>query len=178
MQNKSALKRIGTILIDFIEIWIPVAVFVGLFLAFLINVIFRYLFNNPQNWTFEFSILSFVIVGLLGACAAYRTEDHVVFDLLYDHLGEKGRNILRMTGYITVIILFTVAMPATIRYVIRLPAKSSIMEIPLKYIFVSLPILYVSTILRSIHRLILDLKAFKNKTYLQTYNLEPKDRLI
>lgn len=178
MENKSSLKRIGTILIDFIEIWIPVAVFVGMFLAFLINVIFRYLFNNPQNWTFEFSILSFVIVGLLGACAAYRTEDHVVFDLLYDHLGEKGRNMLRIIGFVTIIILFTLAMPATLRYVTRLPAKSSIMEIPLKYIFVSLPILYVSTIIRSIYRLILDVKAFKNKTYVQTYNLEPKDRLL
>ena len=63
--------------IDFIEVYLPIAVFVALFLAFLTNVFFRYVVKNPQNWTFEFSVNAFVVVGLLGACAAYRKEDHV-----------------------------------------------------------------------------------------------------
>ena len=163
-------KRIARGLVDFIEIGLPEGVFVALFLAFLVNVIFRYVIRNPQNWTFEFSINAFVIVGLLGACAAYRTEDHVVFDLLYTNVGERGRNILRMLGYITVIVLFTVALPGTIRYLWRLRAVTSIMKIPTKIIFSSFPILLISTIARSAYRLVLDIKAFRNKTYEQTYN--------
>ena len=73
------IKKVARWLADFIEVYLPIAVFVMLFLAFLINVFFRYVVRNPQNWTFELSINAFMVVGLLGACAAYRKEDHVVF---------------------------------------------------------------------------------------------------
>jgi len=163
---------------DFIEVHLPVAVFVMLFLAFLMNVFFRYVLRNPQNWTFELSINAFVVVGLLGACAAYRTEDHVIFDLLYTRLNPKGQNILRIISYVIVIVFFTVALPASIRYLVKLRAVTSIMRIPLRLIFLSFPILLISTVLRSAYRLVLDIKAFRNKTYVQRYNTEQRDTSI
>jgi TRAP-type C4-dicarboxylate transport system permease small subunit len=174
LRMRTAARRFA----DFIEVQLPIAIFVMLFLAFLINVFFRYVVRNPQNWTFELSINAFVIVGLLGACAAYRTEDHVVFDLLYTRLKPKGQNILRMISYVIVIVFFLVALPGTIRYLVRLPAVTSIMKIPLRFVFTAFPILMISTILRSAYRLRLDIKAFRNKTYVQTYNTEEKDDLI
>jgi len=163
---------------DFIEVYLPIAVFVMMFLAFLINVFFRYVVKNPQNWTFELSINSFVVVGLLGACAAYRTEDHVVFDLLYTRLDSKGRNILRIISYVTVIALFSIALPGSIRYLVKLPAVTSIMRIPLRFVFLPYPILLISMILRSAYRLVLDIKAFRNKSYDQSYNIGDRDALI
>ncbi len=61
-----------------------------MFIVFLLNIFFRYVLKNPQNWTFEFSVNAFVIVGLLGACVAYRLEDHVVFDLVYTTAESPG----------------------------------------------------------------------------------------
>ena len=61
------LKKIGRWIADIIEIHLPNAVFVVLFLVFLLNVFFRYVLRNPLNWTFELSVNAFVIVGLLGA---------------------------------------------------------------------------------------------------------------
>ena len=127
------IKKVAKGLSDLIEVWVPMTVFVALFLAFLINVFFRYVVGNPQNWTFEFSINAFVIVGLLGACAAYRAEDHVVFDLFYSNMSARGQNILRMIGYVVVVILFAIALPGSIRYVLKLRAMTSIMRVPLKY---------------------------------------------
>ncbi len=173
-QIRKAARRFA----DFIEVQLPIAVFVMLFLAFLINVFFRYVAKNPQNWTFELSINAFVVVGLLGACAAYRTEDHVIFDLLYTRLNSKGQNILRIISYVIVIVIFLIAIPGTIRYLVKLPAVTSIMRIPLKIIFSAFPILMISTVLRSAYRLVLDIKAFRNKTYIQSYNTEDKDVLI
>lgn len=172
------INRIGRKFIDLIEIYIPITVFVMLFFAFLLNVFFRYILKNPLNWTFELSINAFVIVGLLGACASYRTEDHVVFDLLYTKISPKGRNILRIISYIIVIIFFTIETPAAIKYLIKFRAVTPIMKIPGRLIFASFPILLISTIFRSGYRLILDIKVFKNKTYIQTYNTEEKDLLI
>ncbi|TFG63484.1 MAG: TRAP transporter small permease subunit [Spirochaetales bacterium] len=163
---------------DFIEIQLPIAVFLMMFFAFLINVFFRYVLKNPQNWTFELSINSFVVVGLLGACTAYRKEDHVVFDLLYARLKPKGQNILRMISYIIVIAFFASAIPASIMYLWKLRAMTSIMRIPDRIIFASFPILMISTVIRSAYRLGLDIKAFRNKTYVQTYNMEDRGASI
>ena len=102
------VRKVFSWFADFVEVHLPIAVFVMLFLAFLINVFFRYVVKNPQNWTFELSINAFVVVGLLGACAAYRKEDHVVFDLLYTRLDSKGQNILRMISSGVVIVFFTI----------------------------------------------------------------------
>ena len=177
-KTKAIMKRVGKFIAEFIEVWLPIAVFSALFVAFLVNVFFRYVMRNPQNWTFEFSINAFVIVGLLGACAAYREEDHVVFDLVYANLKDRGQNLFRILGHATVIVLFLVALPGSVRYVVRLKAVTSIMRIPLKFVFATFPVLLISTIIRSAYRLVLDVMAFKNKTYEQTYNTEPRDRLI
>jgi TRAP-type C4-dicarboxylate transport system permease small subunit len=163
---------------DFIEVYLPIVVFVMLFLVFLTNVFFRYVVKNPQNWTFEFSVNAFVVVGLLGACAAHRREDHVVFDLLYTRLTAKGQNILRMISSVIVIAFFSIALPGAIRYLVKLPAMTSIMRIPYRYIFLPFPILLISMVLRSAYRLGLDIKAFRNKTYVQSYNTGDKDTLI
>jgi TRAP-type C4-dicarboxylate transport system permease small subunit len=172
------LKRIGRWLVDFIEIYLPVSVFVMMFIVFLINIFFRYVLRNSLNWTFEFSVNSFVIVGLLGACIAFRKEDHVVFDLVYAKRTPRGQNILRMLSNVFVIGFFTAALPRTIIYLWTLRAMTSIMKIPDKYIFLSLLILMISTICRSAYRLVKDIKAFRNRTYVQTYNREAKDALI
>ncbi len=172
------IKKAARWFADIIEVHLPIAVFVMLFLAFLINVFFRYVVKNPQNWTFELSINAFLVVGLLGACAAYRTEDHVVFDLLYTRLDSKGQNILRMISYVIVIVVFSIAIPASIRYLLKLRAVTSIMRIPLRFVFSSFPILMISTVLRSAYRLALDIKAFRNKTYVQRYNTEQRDTSI
>lgn len=172
------LKKAARWVADFVEVHLPVAVFVMLFLAFLLNVFCRYVLRNPQNWTFELSVNAFVIVGLLGACAAYRTEDHVIFDLLYTRLDARGQNILRILSYVIVIIFFTVALPASVLYLVKLRALTSIMRIPRRFIFMAYPILLLSTVLRSAYRLALDIKAFKEKTYVQRYNTAKKDTLI
>lgn len=172
------LGKIVRWFVDFVEIYLPVIVFVMLFVAFLSNVFFRYVLRNPQNWTFELSVNAFVVVGLLGACAAYRKEDHVIFDLFYTQLGSKGQNILRMISGITVIIMFSIAIPGIVGYLVKLPVKTSIMEIPQNIIFSVFPILLISTVLRSIYRLALDMRSFIKRSYIQEYNTSEKDELI
>ena len=172
------IRKVAGFFADFIEIHLPISVFVMMFLAFLGNVFFRDVIGNPQNWTFELSINSFVVVGLLGACAAYRKEDHVVFDLLYTRLKSRGQNILRVISHVVVIVLFLLAIPGSIRYLVKLPVVTSIMRIPLRIVFSSFPLLMISMVLRSSYRLFLDIKAFRNKTYIQSYNNEEGDGLI
>ena len=171
------LKKVARCLADVLEVYLPIAVFVALFLVFLTNIFCRYILKDPQNWTFEFSTYSFLVVGLLGACVAYRKEDHVIFDLAYAKLKPKGQNIMRMLSYVIVIVFFLVAIPECIVSLARLPTVTSIMKIPERIIFMSFPILLVSTVCWSAYRLVMDIQAFRNRTYVQTYNAEEKDAL-
>ena len=172
------LKKAGRWFIDFIEVYLPIAVFIMMFAAFMINIIFRYVVRNPQSWTFEFSVNAFVVVGLLGACAAYRKEDHVIFDLAYARLKPRSQSIMRMISYVIVIVFFSIALPQTIMRIWKNPAVTSILRIPDRLLFMCFPILLISTVFRSVYRLALDIKAFRNRTYVQTYNTESKDALI
>lgn len=172
------LKKAARWLVDFIEIYLPIGVFIVMFAVFLVNIFFRYVLKNSQNWTFEFSVNAFVIVGLLGACAAYRLEDHVVFDMVYTRRTPRGQALMRMVSYAIVIAFLLIALPSTLRSVWRNPAVTSIMKIPDKYIFTVLPVMMISMIARSTYRLVFDIKAFRNRTYAQTYNTGPKDGLV
>lgn len=172
------LKSIGRGIVDFIEIYLPITVFIVMFVVFLINIFSRYVLRDPQNWTFEFSTNAFVIVGLLGACAAYRLEDHVVFDLVYVKRKPRGQALMRIASYVLVIVFLLIALPLSIRSLWNNRAVTSIMKIPDKYIFSVLPVMMISMIARSVYRLVLDLKAFAKKSYVQTYNTEEKDALI
>lgn len=172
------LKKMIHWVADFIEVYVPSVVFLSLFIVFLANVFFRYVLHKPQNWTFEFSINAFVIVGLLGAALAHRKEDHVVFDLVYSALSAKRQNFFRILSNSIVIVFFGLAIPPSIRYIVTLPSVTSIMKIPEGIIFACLPILLISTFLRSAYRLILDIKSCKAKIYVQEYNTQDKDGLI
>jgi len=172
------LKKVGRGVVDVIEIYLPIAVFIAMFVVFLINIFTRYVLRNPQNWTFEFSVNSFVLVGLLGACIAYRLEDHVVFDLVYSHRSPRGQALMRIVSYVLVVGFFVAALPSTVQSLVNNPAVTSIMKIPDKYIYSAIPVMMVSTIARSIYRLVLDIRSFAKKTYAQTYNTEEKDALV
>ena len=71
-----------------------------------------------------------------------------------------------------------IAIPESFVYLVRLPTMTSVLRIPERLLFMVFPILLISTVLRSVYRLSLDVKAFRNKTYVQTYNTEAKDALI
>ncbi len=172
------MRRIGRVIMDFIEIYLPIAVFVLMFIAFLINIFTRYVLRNPQNWTFEFSVISFMIVGLLGACIAYRLEDHVVFDLVYARCSPRNQGLMRIISYAVVIVFLTIALPPVILSLWRNPAVTPIIKIPDRYLFSVIPMMMISVVARSAYRMVLDLKAFLNKTYVQTYGTEEKEALV
>ena len=168
----SYLKKTGRLAVDSIEVYLPIVLFILLFLAFLANVFFRYVLRDPQNWTFEFCVYSFVAIGLLGASAAYRKDDHVVFDLVYNRLSPRGQNIFRLIGNATVAVFFVAALPASALYVMKLPSKTSIMGIPEQVFFVSWIVLMVSTVIRFVYFFVLDAKAYRNRTYIQSYHTD------
>ena len=55
----------------------------GMFLAFIVQIVFRYVFNWPLGWTSEFSTLCWLWGVLWGAAFVTSERDEIRFDVVY-----------------------------------------------------------------------------------------------
>ena len=76
------MKRIGTKILDFIEIHLATWVFILLLTSISIEVFSRYVLNKPTPRFFEISIYSFIWTIYLGAALAKRYKQHNRFDII------------------------------------------------------------------------------------------------
>ena len=114
-----------------------VAALLGImFVCFLIQIVFRYFFNFPIGWTSELSVVMWLYMTLLGSTFWLKESDEVRFDLISGSLGPMGRRVLGLAVAVATVILFGMAMPATIKYVTFMKVESS------SYLKVRLDLLY------------------------------------
>ena len=107
-----------------------------MFVCFLIQIIFRYFFNFPIGWTSELSVVTWLYMTLLGSAFWLKESDEVRFDLISGSLPPTGQRVLGIAVAVATIILFGMAMPATIKYVMFMKVESS------SYLKVRLDLLY------------------------------------
>ena len=168
-KNKKA-AALGKTLLNILEIYIPAVMFMVLFVCFLIGIVFRYVLDNPQSWTFELSSICYLAVGVLSWGIAHRTDDNVVFDMLYVKLSPKMQCILRMVTNLLIAAVAAVLVWPSIEYIQEMKGLTAqTMPIPRGLIFVPFTVSFVSAAIRSTYRLVMDILAFKNKDYTQNY---------
>ena len=102
------LKKVGKFLRDCVELYIPIASFLVMFCVFVIQIVARYVFNNPVPWAYEVTVIGYLWMVVLGACYAYRDRSHVTFTLVYDKLPVKGKAICGFLGNLLMAIAFIV----------------------------------------------------------------------
>ena len=98
-------------LMDVVEIWIPSAMMLALFLAFLIQIASRYLFNRPLVWPYELSQLAYLWVITLGCNYAQRTDENIVFSVVYDLVPVTVQKIFDLISSLLVSGIFLVVLP-------------------------------------------------------------------
>ena len=54
-----------------------------MFAAFIVQIVFRYLFNFPIGWTSELSVITWLWLVLWGAAFVVREKDEIRFDYLF-----------------------------------------------------------------------------------------------
>ena len=107
-----------------------------MFVCFLIQIVFRYFFNFPIGWSSELSVITWLYMTLLGSTFWLKESEEVRFDLISGSLGPVGRRVLGLFVAVATVILFGMAMPATIKYVTFMKVESS------SYLKIRLDILY------------------------------------
>jgi TRAP-type C4-dicarboxylate transport system permease small subunit len=107
-----------------------------MFVAFIVQIVFRYFFNWPVGWSSELSVVAWLYMTLIGSAFWLKEHEEVRFDLISARLGARGRRVLGFAVAIAAIVLFGMAMPATWAYVAFMKVESS------SYLKIRLDVLY------------------------------------
>jgi C4-dicarboxylate transporter, DctQ subunit len=107
-----------------------------MFAAFLIQIVFRYVFNFPIGWSSELSVVAWLYMVLLGSAFWLKESDEIRFDLVSSALGPLGRRVLAFFVAVAAVVLFGMALPATVKYVAFMKVESS------SYLKIRLDVLY------------------------------------
>ena len=107
-----------------------------MFLAFIVQIVFRYFFNFPIGWSSELSVVAWLYMTLIGSAFWLKEHEEVRFDLISARLGPRGRLVVGLVVSVAAVVLFGMAMPATWKYVTFMKVESS------SYLKIRLDILY------------------------------------
>jgi len=124
--------------------------FLTLFIVFIIQITARFGFNKPLPWTDEAAVILYVWVILWGAAAVVPEREHVVFDLLWNSVNYRSRQIMRIAGSLLIGGLSAAAIPASWDYVHFMAREGSpVLGVSFMWIFMPFVFLLIALVIRS-----------------------------
>lgn len=126
-----------------------VGLLAAMFLAFIIQIVFRYLLNFPIGWTSELSSVTWTWLVLWGAAFVVREEEEIRFDIIYGSVSAELRRLMSIVVAIALVALYTLSLPAVVAYVTFMKVQeSSYLNIRFDYLFSIYVIFAVASIIR------------------------------
>ena len=125
-----------------------------IFVAFLLQIALRYLFNWPVGWTTELSLAAWLWLVLWGAAFVLKDEEEIRIDFLSERSPPAVRRVMGITAALAVIVLFGMAIPASWSYVTFMKVeRSSYMHIRMDWMYSIYMVFAVAVILRSVRQI-------------------------
>jgi TRAP-type C4-dicarboxylate transport system permease small subunit len=128
---------------------VAVILLATIFLAFIAQIVFRYLLNFPVGWTSELSTVAWIWLVLWGAAFVLREDEEIRFDIIYGSVGPAARRLMLIVTAAALVALYTVSLPAVIDYVAFMKVQeTSYLDIRFDLLFSIYVIFAVAAILR------------------------------
>ena len=96
-----------------------------IFAAFLLQIVTRYVFNNPLGWTLELCLTAWLWLVFWGSAFVLDEREHVKFDVVYHWAGRKARRVFALISAAAILAGFAASFPATIDYITFYKIKNS-----------------------------------------------------
>lgn len=120
-----------------------------IFIAFILQIALRYVFNWPVGWTAELSVVAWLWLVLFGAAFVLKDSEELRIDFLYAHVGRRIRLAMSVLGSLAMIGLMGLSLPASYAYVSFMKVeKSSYLKMPFDVMFSIYLVFAVAVILR------------------------------
>ncbi len=126
-----------------------------LFLTFIFQVVLRFVFDKPLTWSDELIVILYVFSMFWAGAFLLKEKDHVMLDMLYEHLPPQGKRVFSILYSLIIGGLFLWAVPASYSYVsFMMRENTPVLEIPFGLVFgvfilflLSIGLLYVRKLL-------------------------------
>jgi C4-dicarboxylate transporter, DctQ subunit len=120
-----------------------------MFIAFMLQIIFRYLLNLSIGWTHEISVVMWIWVVLFGSAFVVREVEEIRFDLIYGSVGARTRRAMSFATAASLVLLFGVSLPAVIDYVTFMKVeRTAYLKIRFDYLYSIYIVFAVAMIVR------------------------------
>lgn len=124
--------------------------FLTLFMVFIVQIAARFGFNQPLPWTDELAVILYIWVILWAAAFVVPQREHVVFDLVWNSLGRRARQVMQIVGNLLIGGLALVGLPASWDYVHFMAREGTpVLEVPLMWVYLPFVLLMVALVGRS-----------------------------
>jgi len=125
-----------------------------MFVAFMIQIISRYVFNYPVQWSLELCSLSYIWLVFWSSDLLMTERQHILFDLIYKKIPPKPRRIVGISNTAALGIIFLIALPTTLEYIGFMGRRSTlILHIPFDIAYACFGIFMVAVIFNATIRL-------------------------
>jgi TRAP-type C4-dicarboxylate transport system permease small subunit len=120
-----------------------------MFVAFILQIVFRYVFNFPVGWTTELTLICWLWMVLWGSAFVLRESEEIRFDLIYSAAGPRARRVMGIVMGAALVALYGMSLPAAFRYVSFMKVeKSSYLHLRLDWLYSIYLVFSVAVIVR------------------------------
>ncbi|MBI3372436.1 MAG: TRAP transporter small permease subunit [Betaproteobacteria bacterium] len=120
-----------------------------MFVAFIVQIVFRYFFNFPIGWTSELSVITWLWLVLWGAAFVVKESEEIRLDLIYGAAGRHTRRVMGIITGVSIVALYAASLPATVKYVSFMKVEStSYLKIRFDWLFSIYVFFIVAVIVR------------------------------
>src|ERR1044071_2359741 len=78
----------------------------AMFLAFIVQIVFRYVFNFPVGWAAELTVATWLWLVLFGSAFVLSEKEEIRFDLLYSSVRPRVRIGMAVLSASPLLLLF------------------------------------------------------------------------
>jgi C4-dicarboxylate transporter, DctQ subunit len=120
-----------------------------MFFAFVVQIVFRYVFNLPIGWTIELTVITWLWLVLWGAAFVVRESEEIRIDLVTSMVGRRARLAMALAAGVAIVALYAVSLPASWSYVTFMKVeKSAYLKIPMSWLYSVYLLFVVAVIVR------------------------------
>jgi TRAP-type C4-dicarboxylate transport system permease small subunit len=122
-----------------------------MFIAFILQIVFRYVAGLPIGWTHEVSVMLWVWLVLWGAAFVISEREEIRFDIIYGAVGPGPRRVMCVITAVALIALYLVSFPAVVDYVTFMKVeRTAYLKIRFDWLFSIYIVFIIAAIIRYI----------------------------
>jgi TRAP-type C4-dicarboxylate transport system permease small subunit len=128
---------------------IAVALLAVMFGTFILQIVFRYVLNEPLGWSEELIITTWLWTVLWGAAFTLTESEEIRFDILYSQISERTRRVFTVITGLALVLMYGISLPAAYKYVSFMKVEhSAYLRVPLNWMYSVFIVFTVACIVR------------------------------